>query len=74
MGLKDTAEACGRCAMTSVTGATRDDGESSAESPWDGDRIEVDEDELRTALPHVIALGKVKRRLDELATKLTYGR
>jgi len=43
-------------------------------NPWDGDRIEIDERELRAVSGHVVALGKVKRRLDEWATRLTYGR
>lgn len=74
MGLKDKAEACGRCAMTGVTSVTQGDDEPAARNPWDGDRIEVDEDEMRKASPHVVLFGRVKRRLNDIATKLTYGR
>lgn len=74
MGTKDTVEACGRCAMTSVTGMIGEDEESTADGPFDGDRIELSDAELRRVSPHVVALGRVKRRLDELVTKLTYGR
>ncbi|MFB6106256.1 MAG: hypothetical protein ABEJ70_04710 [Halobacteriaceae archaeon] len=62
-------EACGRCAMTSVTAATAD-GEYD---PFEGGHIEVADSDLRTASAPVVALGRVKRRLDELATRLTYG-
>lgn len=43
-------------------------------NPWDGDRIEVDEREMKAVSHHVVALGKVKTRLNEWATRLTYGR
>jgi hypothetical protein len=41
--------------------------------PFEGDRIEVDESEVRKVSPSVV-LGRVKRRIDRLATKITYGR
>ncbi|MGM0397480.1 MAG: hypothetical protein ACQEQY_00670 [Halobacteriota archaeon] len=43
-------------------------------NPWDGDRIEIDEREMKAVSHHVVALGKIKSRLDEWATALTYGR
>jgi hypothetical protein len=74
MGFKDKAEACGRCAMTSVTGMTTEDGDAEDRNPFSGARIEVPEEEMRRVSPHVVALGRVKKRLDELATRLTYDR
>jgi hypothetical protein len=62
------AESCGRCAMSSTAGLFED-----PEDPFDGDRIEVDEREARTVSP-AAWLGGVKRRLDDWATRLTYGR
>ncbi|MFB6082459.1 MAG: hypothetical protein ABEJ67_06525 [Halanaeroarchaeum sp.] len=47
---------------------------SGGTNPWEGDRIEVDEGQLRAVSGHVVALGKVKRRLNEWATSITYGR
>lgn len=70
MGGKDT-EACGRCAMSSVTGLTTD-GQSAERDPFGGSRIELSEDELRTVSPGAWLAG-AKRRLDEVATRLTYG-
>jgi hypothetical protein len=66
----DKSEACGRCSMTAVVDASDGD----AENPFDGERIEVDADEMRTVAKPAIVLGRVKDRLDEFATRLTYGR
>lgn len=52
----------------------QEDEESSAPDPFGEERIEVDEDEMRTVSPHVVALGNLKRRINEFATKITYGR
>jgi hypothetical protein len=41
--------------------------------PFEGKRIEVAEDELRTLSPGVL-LGRVKNRIDDLVTEITYGR
>ncbi|WP_372912930.1 hypothetical protein [Salinigranum sp.] len=73
MGGKQT-EACGRCAMSSVVGLSRDedDGDSRSRDPFGEARIEVDERELRAVSPGAWLAG-VKRRLDEAATRLTYG-
>lgn len=67
MGGKN-AESCGRCAMSSASGLLRD-----PEDPFDGDRIEVDEAEARRVSPAAWLEG-VKTRLDDWATKVTYGR
>jgi len=75
MGGKDT-EACGRCAMSSVVGVasdSADEGRESERDPFAGDRIEVDERELQTVSP-AAWLDRLKRRLDDYATRLTYGR
>lgn len=78
MGGKD-AETCGRCSMTAVVGATErgDDGDETGtddRDPFAGQAIEVEESELRAVARPAVWLGRVKRRLDELATRLTYGR
>lgn len=61
-------EPCGRCAMSSVSGVMEQE-----HDPFEGRRIEVAEDELRTVSPGVL-LGRVKNRIDDLVTKITYGR
>ena len=76
MGSERT-EACGRCSMTSmvdVANADRDDAERAARDPFAGDRIEVSEAEMRVVAGPQILLGRVKDRLDTLATELVYGR
>jgi hypothetical protein len=70
MGGKES-EACGRCAMSSAVSAATDD--ETDRDPFGGDRIEVEESDLRKVSPSAW-LGGVKRRLDDLATRLTYGR
>lgn len=70
MGTNSKAEACGRCSMTTAMDVTAGTGKN----PFDGDRIEIDEDQLRLVSPHVIALGALKQRLNEWATRVTYGR
>ena len=67
----DKSEACGRCSMTTVVDAS--DGEGGRD-PFDGERIEVDADEMRTVAKPAIVLGRLKDRLDEFATRVTYGR
>lgn len=69
-------ETCGRCAMTSVTGMTnggKDDEERAERDPFAGARIELTDDELRSASPSAWLSG-LKSRLDKVATRLTYGR
>ena len=67
----ERTEACGRCSMSSVVDLTDD---SADRDPFAGERIELSEDELRQASGHVVLLGRLKRRVDEIATSLTYGR
>jgi len=70
MGEKRT-EACGRCGISSVVDASDGDGERD---PFGDERIEVAERDARAAMRLQVAAGRLKRRLDELATRLTYGR
>lgn len=70
MGGKDT-EACGRCSMTSVVEMADEDG--TGRDLFGENRIEVDESELRLAAFPTVLLSKVKGRLDEFATAVTYG-
>lgn len=70
------SEACGRCAMTAVVdvaAAGNDDDERGARDLFGEERIEVDESEMRAVSPSAW-LGGVKRRIDELATRLAYGK
>jgi len=60
-------EPCGRCGMSSVVDAMEGAG------PDTDAAIEVSEADARRVSP-AAWLGGVKRRLDELATRLTYGR
>jgi hypothetical protein len=68
-------EACGRCAMTAVTDATADgsDEEQANTDPFAGSRIELSDAELQRVSPSAWLAG-TKQRLDEIATRLTYGR
>lgn len=67
-------ESCGRCAMTSVVETTTDEDSERADRVFDGERIELEDTELRTAsLPAVVA-GRVKHRLDDLVMGFVYGR
>lgn len=76
MGGKRT-ETCGRCSMSTVVDVASDDGDgdedTSSRDPFAGERIEVDESEMRAVSPSAW-LGGMKRRVDEVATKLTYGK
>jgi len=67
-------EACGRCSMTSVVSMAEDGEDSGGHNPFDGPRIEVSESEMRAVNKHHVLLGRLKRRLDDVATRLTYGR
>lgn len=67
-------EACGRCSMSSVVDTLQNDGEDGGgRNPFDGARIEVPEAEMRKVAKPQIWLGRLKHRLDEVATRLTYG-
>lgn len=72
MAPKDT-EACGRCSMTGVVDAASD-GDADDRDPFGDARIEVPEDEMRTAAAPLVVAGRVKHKLNEIATRLTYGR
>jgi hypothetical protein len=65
---EEDKELCGRCAMSSVSGVMEEDPD-----PFEGERIEVEEDELRKISPSVL-LGRAKHRIDSVVAKLTYGR
>lgn len=67
------SESCGRCSMTSIVDMSEDE-EHSDRDPFGDARIMVSEDDLRTAAKPQILFGRIKRRLDEIATRLTYGR
>jgi hypothetical protein len=71
----DEAEACGRCAMSSVVDVAEsaEDGDGP-QDPFEGERIEVSESEMRKAAAPAVVAGRVKRKLNEVATRLTYGR
>jgi len=62
-------EACGRCGMSSVVDAA---GDSNSDA-FGEDRIEVADNEARAVSP-AAWLGGVKDRIDDIATRLTYGR
>jgi len=71
-----TAEACGRCSMSTVVGAVADDqsaDERAERDPFAGERIEVDESALRRASPAGF-LGEVKDRLTALGRRIAYGK
>jgi hypothetical protein len=62
--------------MTSVTDVTTDgksDDEQASADPFAGSRIELSDTELRRVSPSAWLAG-AKHRLDEVATRLTYGR
>jgi hypothetical protein len=68
-------EACGRCAMTSVTGVATDgksDEERANTDPFAGSRIELSDSELRRVSPSAWLAG-AKERLDAVVTRITYG-
>ncbi len=66
-------EACGRCSMTSVVDVAETDEEEGGSNPFEGARIEVSESAARKAAFPAVWLGRAKTRLDEIATRLTYG-
>jgi hypothetical protein len=59
--------------MSSVVSVASEDGGGDGRDPFGDARIEVDERQLRAVSP-AAWLGRVKRRLDAFATRLTYGR
>ncbi|MGQ3410782.1 hypothetical protein ACT4ML_00765 [Natrinema sp. LN54] len=68
-------EACGRCSMSvavDITNADRDD-ERAERNPYGEDRIEVDEDRLRTLSPAGRIAG-LSSRLNDAAQRAIWGR
>ncbi|TYT61519.1 hypothetical protein [Natrialba swarupiae] len=65
-------EACGRCSMSTVVDMATEDGHRSRD-PLEGERIELEEEELRRVSPHVVVLGRLKSRLDAFARRVAYG-
>jgi hypothetical protein len=65
---EENTETCGWCAMSSVTGLM--EGEHD---PFRDGGIEVDDGELRRVSP-AVWLGRLRHRLDDWATRVTYGR
>lgn len=72
-------EACGRCSVSTVIDAAGSGRDASADeegtdrrNPFDGERIEVQEDELQSVVRHEVLAHRLKRRLDALATRLIY--
>jgi hypothetical protein len=59
--------------MSTVVGVASEGGDGDERDPFAGDRIELEANQLHTVSPGAW-LGRVKRRLDEYATRLTYGR
>lgn len=66
-------EACGRCSMSSVVDLTESDDDEGSRNPFAGARIEVSEAEMRKVMFPAVWLSRAKRRLNEVATRLTYG-
>mgnify|MGYP007014199919 FL=1 len=60
--------------MTSVVSAASEGDDGGDRDPFGDARIEVPEDQLRRAATPQVLLGRAKRRIDQLATRLTYGR
>ncbi|CDK40085.1 hypothetical protein DM2_2826 [Halorubrum sp. DM2] len=71
-----TAEACGRCSMSTVVGAVADDQSSEERAerdPFADERIEVDESSLRRISPAGY-LGDLKERINGLGRRIAYGK
>jgi hypothetical protein len=61
--------------MSSVVGlGDADDEDGPDRDPFGEERIEVPEDEMRKAAAPAVLAGRIKRKLNEVATALTYGR
>ncbi|WP_311170206.1 hypothetical protein [Halobellus ordinarius] len=68
MRTNSNTESCGRCSMSTVVEAADVEGEG----PFDGERIEVDDDTLRQVSPGAWLSGVVGR-LDRFATRFIHG-
>ena len=64
------SEACGRCSMSTVVDTVAEEG--GERDPFGDERIEVAEADLRRISP-AAWIGRLTRRLDEIARRLTYG-
>ena len=62
-------ETCGRCSMTTVVEVSDGDEKGA----FGEERIEVADEDVRRVSP-AAWLGGLKRRLDNVATRLAYGR
>ncbi|MDJ1433882.1 hypothetical protein [Halostagnicola sp. A-GB9-2] len=74
--MTDEREACGRCSMSTavdVANAGRNEDERAARDPYAGDRIEVDEDELRLVSPAAWLSG-VSSRLNSAVDAFVWKR
>lgn len=61
--------------MTSVVDVVNDgEGDSGGKNPFDGDRIEIPENQLRAVSRHIVVLGTIKQRLNNWAISLMYDR
>lgn len=67
------AEACGRCAMSTVVETVSEDETAVDRDPFGENRIEIEESELRRISPGAW-MGRLTARLDAFVQKLTYGR
>lgn len=67
-------ESCGRCSVSTVVEATGDVDDGGGRNPFDGERIELEESEMRSVVRHEVLASRVRRRLDELVTRLIFGR
>ena len=72
MGGKER-EACGRCSISTVLEATDEADDGGAENPFEGERIELEADEVRSVVRHEVFARRVKARLDAIATRLIFG-
>lgn len=59
--------------MSSAIDVASEGDEDGPSDPYEGERIEISEAELRKVSP-AAWLGGLKRKVDDVATRLTYGR
>lgn len=67
------SEACGRCSVSTVVDAADSDDEGGAENPFEGERIEIEESEMRSVVRHEVFAGRVKARLNNFANRVIFG-
>ncbi|MCG1002771.1 MULTISPECIES: hypothetical protein [Halobacterium] len=65
-------EACGRCSMTTVVDAVDANSDEGMADPFDGERIEVEESDVRRVSP-VAWMQNATARLNAAVQRLTYG-